>query len=158
MTENYTLWFAQELKKLIDLLAEGKGIEHIETQLSEINRGIEYGTTVSGSIETLLLKMGQNIADSMRIHLRQQRRPGESRFPGGIPPGGTPTILTGGGGRTDTTPPPGFPGAAPSGTNHEEPLTYSVDELKSALESRKKKSVESKMKGSLDLLKDYDET
>jgi hypothetical protein len=159
MSDNYTLWMAQELKKLIDQIASGENpdSESFLQQVGEVQRGLEYGRNAPGSINDLLLRMGQNFIDYLRVYKKQRRR----ARPPGVPPGGQPTILTGGGGPS-TTPPPGFPteGSTSSDTlpgHSEETATFDVDELKGALESRKKKKVESNMKGSLDLLKDYDE-
>lgn len=157
MSDNYTLWMAQELKKLIDVIANGANPDSDQfiTQLAEVRRGLEYGRKVPGSINDLLLRMGQNFIDYLRVYKKQQKR----ARPPGVPPGGRPTILTGG------TPqgmpaPPGFPQsttAEPLSVPSEQNPTFDVEELKGALASRKKKKVESNMKGSLDLLKEYDE-
>ena len=135
--QDYTAWIGQEIKKMIDLLTSRSyksNPEAVNTQISEIQRGIEYGMNNPQSIDPLVMKMARSFVDSMQIYLRQVRRPHT-----GIPPGGQATVLTG---STMETP-------ADSGQ-------FSVDELKGALETRKKKKVESKMKGSMDLLKDYD--
>ncbi|MCK4847783.1 MAG: hypothetical protein KAT16_02025 [Candidatus Heimdallarchaeota archaeon] len=136
MSTDYTSWIGQEIKKMIDLLtsrAYKSNPSAIEAQISEIQRGIEYGMNNPESIDPLVLKMARSFVDSIQIYLRQVRRPNT-----GIPPGGQATVLT--------------------GPTMEEPddSQFSVDELKGALASRKKKKVESKMKGSMDLLKDYD--
>ncbi|MFX0172422.1 MAG: hypothetical protein ACFE9L_10910 [Candidatus Hodarchaeota archaeon] len=140
-TKDYTAWFGHELKKLIDLItkrAVRENPEIVRGQIAEIQRGIEYGSNTPGAIDELLLKLGRNLVDSLEVYIRQMK----SRTPSGVPPGGQPTILTGGGPVEDIS---------------QSSQSYSVDELKGALASRKKKAVESKMKGSLDLLKEYDE-
>ena len=140
---DYTAWFCQEMKKLLDLIAERahqRNPTSLNTQIAEIQRGIEYGINNPGSIDDLLLKLGRNFIDSYQVYLRQMK----SRTPAGVPPGGQATLLAGVGG-APTEPEP---------TSQQ----FSVDELKGALKSRKKEKVVSKMKGSLDLLKDYDES
>ncbi|MHA1944577.1 MAG: hypothetical protein ACXAC6_01985 [Candidatus Hodarchaeales archaeon] len=134
---DYTAWIGQEIKKMIDLLTSRSyksNPDAINTQIGEIQRGIEYGMNNPQAIDPLVMKMARSFVDSIQIYLRQVRRPHT-----GIPPGGQATVLT--------------------GSAVEEPVEsdqFSVDELKGALETRKKKKVESKMKGSMDLLKDYD--
>lgn len=143
-TENYSAWFCQELKKMIDLIANQTYVTNpqvLNNQIMEIQRGVEYGTNNPGSIDDLLFKLGRNLIDSLQVYLRQMR----SRSPAGVPPGGQATILAGAGGDQ----PSDF------GTSDQQ---FSVDELKGALATRKKKKVVSKMKGSLDLLKEYDES
>ncbi|MFX0185169.1 MAG: hypothetical protein ACFE95_18975 [Candidatus Hodarchaeota archaeon] len=141
--KDYTAWFGHELKKLIDLITERavqENQEIVRGQIAEIQRGVEYGTNNPGSIDELLLKLGRSLVDSLQVYIRQM----QPRTPSGIPPGGQPTILTGGG------------AVEPSNSTHSSE-SYSVDELKGALASRKKKAVETKMKGSLDLLKEYED-
>ncbi|MHA1213773.1 MAG: hypothetical protein ACTSR2_11970 [Candidatus Hodarchaeales archaeon] len=135
---DYTPWLGQEMKKLIDLIASRRTPEELAPQIAEIKRGVEYGTNNPGSIDELMLKSARQFVDSLEIYIRELKR---KHHPGGIPPGGQATILAG-----------SF--ASPEESNSDQ---FSVDELKSALKSRKKKTVETKMKGSLDLLKDYDE-
>jgi hypothetical protein len=139
---NYTLWYAQEMKKLIDLIAKKASTEELKPQITEIHRGSEYATNYPGSIDELLLKLGRNLVDSLQVYLRQMRTKSKT----GIPPGGQPTILTGGEAMDALE--------IPTDSNTD----FSVDELKGALANRKKKAVESKMKGSIDLLKEYDES
>lgn len=139
---NYTLWYAQEMKKLIDLIANKATTEELKPQISEIQRGSEYATNYPGAIDELLLKLGRNLVDSLQVYLRQMR----TRSRTGIPPGGQPTILTGGGAMDSVE--------VPTASSKD----FSVDELKGALANRKKKAVESKMKGSIDLLKEYEES
>ena len=140
MSTDYTSWIGQEIKKMVDLLTSRtykSNPNAVDGQISEIQRGIEYGMNNPEAIDPLVLKMARSFVDSIQIYLRQVRRPHT-----GIPPGGHATVLTG-----------------PSMDTKEEPTEsdqFSVDELKGALATRKKKKVESKMKGSMDLLKDYD--
>lgn len=139
MSTDYTSWIGQEIKKMIDLLtsrAYKSNPSAIDAQISEIQRGIEYGMNNPESMDPLVLKMARSFVDSIQIYLRQVRKPNT-----GIPPGGQATVLTGPSMEETTAP---------------EPSQFSVDELKGALATRKKKKVESKMKGSMDLLKDYD--
>lgn len=141
--KDYTAWFGHELKKLIDLITKRtvqENPEIVKGQIAEIQRGVEYETNNPGSIDELLLKLGRNLIDSLQVYIRQM----QPRTPSGIPPGGQPTILTGG-------------GAVGPSTRTQSEESYSVDELKGALASRKKKNVETKMKGSLDLLKEYED-
>lgn len=133
-TIDYTQWLGQELKKLIDLVtnqAFQNDPEGLNRQIAEIRRGIGYGENNPGSINELVMKIARNFIDSFEVYVRQMKRPHT-----GIPPGGQATALTG----------------TFDGSEEQEP--FSVDELKGALASRKKKSLESKMKGSMDLLKD----
>lgn len=133
-TIDYTQWLGQELKKLIDLVtnqAFQNDPEGLNRQIAEIRRGIGYGENNPGSINELVMKIARNFIDSFEVYVRQMKRPHT-----GIPPGGQATALTG----------------TFDGSEEQEP--FSVDELKGALKSRKKKSLESKMKGSMDLLKD----
>ncbi len=131
---DYTKWMGQEMKKLIDLIInrafqnDPEGLNH---QITEIRRGISYGENNPASIDELVMKIARNFIDSFEVYWRQMKRPHT-----GIPPGGQATALTG----------------TFDGSEEQEP--FSVDELKGALASRKKKSLESKMKGSMDLLKD----
>ncbi|UCE14852.1 MAG: hypothetical protein JSV04_06630 [Candidatus Heimdallarchaeota archaeon] len=136
-TTNYNPWFAEQLKNLIELIANQSPQDQMNTQISEIQRGVEYGTNHPGSINDLLLKIGRNLIDSLQVYYRQQRQ----RSPTGVPPGGQATLLAGTEGELS--------GAASQ--------QFSVDELKGALASRKKEKVVKKMKGSLDLLKEFDE-
>jgi len=135
--QDYTAWLGQEVKKMIDLLTNRSyksNPEAVNAQISEIQRGIEYGMNNPDAIDPLVMKMARSFVDSIQIYIRQIKRPNT-----GIPPGGQATVLT-----------------APT---MEEPVDsgqFSVDELKGALATRKKKKVESKMKGSMELLKDYD--
>ena len=141
---DYTAWFCQEMKKLLDLIADRSHQTNpisVNTQIAEIQRGIDYGINNPGSIDDLLLKLGRNIIDSFQVYLRQMK----SKTPTGVPPGGQATLLAG---------VSGTPSTEPEHTSQQ----FSVDELKGALKSRKKEKVVSKMKGSLDLLKDYDES
>jgi len=134
---DYTAWLGQEVKKMIDLLINRSyqsNPEAVNAQISEIQRGIEYGMNNPEAIDSLVMKMARNFVDSIQIYIRQIKRPNT-----GIPPGGQATALTG-----------------PTMEESVESDQFSVDELKGALETRKKKKVESKMKGSMDLLKDYD--
>ena len=143
-SENYSAWFCQELKKMVDLIANQTYITNpqaLNNQIMEIQRGVEYGTNNPGSIDDLLFKIGRNLVDSIQVYLRQMK----SRSPAGVPPGGQATILSGAG----VEQPSDFE------TSDQQ---FSVDELKGALATRKKEKVESKMKGSLDLLKEYDES
>ena len=136
----YTSWMGQEMKKLIDLLvnkAFQTNPDSINSQIEEIRRGLEYGLNNPGAIDELVMKVARNFVDSFQVYLRQAKRPNT-----GIPPGGQATVLTGG--TFEDTPPSA------------QPDQFSVDELKGALASRKKQKVEKKMKGSMDLLKDYE--
>jgi len=135
---DYTAWMGQEMKKLIDLLVNRRSPEELAPQIAEIRRGVDYGTNYPESIDELLLKTARQFVDSLEIYLREIRR---KQYSSGIPPGGQATILTG------TYEPEENPASD----------QFSVDELKNALQTRKKKTVENKMKGSLDLLKNYDE-
>ena len=133
-TDDYTNWLGQEMKKLIDLVtnqAFKNDQQGLNRQIIEIRRGINYGENNPGSIDELMMKIARNFTDSFEVYIRQMKRPHT-----GIPPGGQATALTG----------------SFEGSDDQEP--FSVDELKGALASRKKKSLESKMKGSMDLLKD----
>jgi hypothetical protein len=144
MAEDYTGWMSQEIKKLIDLLANRalqNNPDELNKQIAEVQRGVEYGTNNPGSIDDLLLKVGRQFIDSLQVYIRRMRRPST-----GIPPGGQATILSGGG-AYDT------PEANDTSSDQ-----FSVDELKGALASRKKEKIEKKMKGSLDLLKEYEES
>ena len=135
--QDYTAWIGQEIKKMVDLLTNRSyksNPDAVTAQISEIQRGIEYGMNNPQSIDPLVMKMARSFVDSIQIYLRQSRRQNT-----GIPPGGQATVLT------------GSAVEAPVDSGQ-----FSVDELKGALASRKKKKVESKMKGSMDLLKDYD--
>ena len=134
---DYTAWIGQEIKKMVDLLTSRSYISNpdaLDTQISEIQRGIEYGMNNPDSIDPLVIKMARSFVDSIQIYMRQMKRPNT-----GIPPGGQATILTG-----------------PTMEEPVESSQFSVNELKGALANRKKKKVESKMKGSMDLLKDYE--
>ena len=140
-SQEYTSWMGQELKKLIDLIvnkAFQTNPDSVNTQIGEIRRGLEYGLDNPGAIDELVMKIARNFVDSFQVYLRQAKRPNT-----GIPPGGQATVLTG-------------------GTFEDTPATesdqFSVDELKGALASRKKQKVEKKMKGSMDLLKDYEQS
>ena len=136
--DDYTAWLGQEIKKMVDLLTNRSyksNPDAVNSQISEIQRGIEYGMNNPESIDPLVMKMARNFVDSLQIYLRQTRRPNT-----GIPPGGQATVLTGSAMEAEPV----------------DPGQFSVDELKGALANRKKKNVESKMKGSMDLLKDYD--
>ncbi len=137
--QDYNPWMGQELKKLIDLVvnkAFKTNPEAINSQIAEIRRGLEYGLNNPGAIDDLVMKVARNFVDSFQVYMRQAKRPNT-----GIPPGGQATVLTGG--TFEETP-------------EAEPDQFSVDELKGALASRKKQKVEKKMKGSMDLLKDYE--
>lgn len=144
MSSDYTAWFCQEMKKLLDLIAnrvhQTNPVE-INKQVAEIQRGIEYGTNNPGSIDNLLLKLGRNFIDSFQVYLRQMK----ARSPTGIPPGGHATLLAG----VDDSP-----------LREDEATSqqFSVDELKGALKTRKKEKIVKKMKGSLDLLKEYEDS
>ncbi|MHA1443388.1 MAG: hypothetical protein ACTSR4_01365 [Candidatus Hodarchaeales archaeon] len=134
---DYTAWIGQEVKKMVDLLTNQSyksNPDVVSAQISEIQRGIEYGMNNPDSIDPLVIKMARSFVDSIQIYLHQIKRPNT-----GIPPGGQATVLT-----------------EPTIEEPVEPSQFSVDELKGALASRKKQKVESKMKGSMDLLKDYD--
>ncbi len=134
---DYTAWIGQEIKKMVDLLTNrsyNSNPDAINAQIGEINIGIEYGMNNPQAIDPLVMKMARSFVDSIQIYLRQARRPHT-----GVPPGGQATVLTG--------------SAVEAPVDSDQ---FSVDELKGALETRKKKKVESKMKGSMDLLKDYD--
>lgn len=140
---DYTSWFGQELKKLIDLLtarANQANPQEINKQMMEIQRGVDYGTNNPDAIDKLLLKVGRNLIDSLEVYLRQMRPKSKS----GIPPGGRATLLTG-------------VEMDQSGNEGVMGQQYSVDELKGALATRKREKVVKKMKGSLDLLKEYEE-
>ncbi len=144
MSSDYTAWFCQEMKKLLDLIAnrvhQTNPVE-INKQVAEIQRGIEYGTNNPGSIDNLLLKLGRNFIDSFQVYLRQMK----AKSPTGIPPGGQATLLAG----VDDSP-----------LREDEATSqqFSVDELKGALKTRKKEKIVKKMKGSLDLLKEYEDS
>ncbi|MHA2244688.1 MAG: hypothetical protein ACXADY_06930 [Candidatus Hodarchaeales archaeon] len=143
-TNDYTAWFCNEMKKLIDLIANQTyriNPQELNVQIQEIQRGVEYGNTNPGAIDQLLLKMGRNIVDSLQVYARQMR----PKTPTGIPPGGKATVFSG-------------LGEVPPSGGEVQSQNFSVDELKGALASRKKKKVVGKMKGSLDLLKEYDES
>ncbi|UCG04271.1 MAG: hypothetical protein JSW11_09850 [Candidatus Heimdallarchaeota archaeon] len=140
---DYTAWFCQEMKKLLDLIADRSHQTNptsVDSQIAEIQRGIDYGINNPGSIDDLLLKLGRNFVDSFQVYLRQMK----ARTPTGVPPGGQATLLAGVGGTPQT--------------ESETSQQFSVDELKGALKSRKKEKVVKKMKGSLDLLKEYEES
>ncbi len=141
---DYSSWFGQELKKLIDLLtarANQANPEEMNKQMMEIQRGVDYGTNNPYAIDKLLLKVGRNLIDSLEVYLRQMR----PKSTAGIPPGGRATLLT---------------GVEMDQSDSEDAMgqQFSVDELKGALATRKKEKVVKKMKGSLDLLKEYDES
>ena len=134
---DYSQWFGQELKKLIDLISSGvisTDATPIHEQINQVERGIGYGINNKGAIDSLLLKLGQTMTDSLKIHLKKmgKRKPG-------VPIGGVPTFLAG------------------STIVDENAGQFNVDELKGALKSRNKKKMEEKMKGSMNLLKEYDE-
>ena len=142
MSSDYTAWFCQEMKKLLDLIANRvhqTNPAEINDQVAEIQRGVEYGTNNPGSIDNLLLKLGRNFIDSFQVYLRQMK----GRSPAGIPPGGQATLLAG-------------VGDSPLKEAETTSQQFSVDELKGALKTRKKEKVVKKMKGSLDLLKEYE--
>lgn len=135
-TTDYTQWMGQELKKLIDLItarAFQNDQEALNNQIGEIRRGIGYGENNPNSIDPLVMKIARNFIDSFEVYLRQMKRPQT-----GIPPGGQATVLT---------------GTLDDGSSQQQEQ-FSVDELKGALASRKKKDLESKMKGSMDLLRE----
>ena len=143
--DDYTSWMGQEVKKIIDLITKNtlqNNPEALKNQIAEIQRGVEYGTTNPGSIDELLLKIARQLVDSLQIYTRQARKTTT-----GIPPGGQATILSGGG---------SFEPEETTKTPIQE--KFSVDELKGALASRKKDKVEKKLKGSLDLLREYEES
>lgn len=144
MSSDYTSWFCQEMKKLLDLIAnrayQTNPID-VNNQIAEIQRGVEYGTNNPGSIDDLLLKLGRNFIDSFQVYLRQRK----TKSPTGIPPGGQATLLAG-------------VGESPLSEAETASQQFSVDELKGALKTRKKEKVVKKMKGSLDLLKEYDDS
>ncbi|MFX0013814.1 MAG: hypothetical protein ACFFB2_03540 [Promethearchaeota archaeon] len=133
---DYTAWFNQEIKKLLDLIANRTNPQELTNQINEIRRGVEYGTNNPGSIDDLLLKVGRNFIDSLQVYIRQMKP--KSRD---IPLGGQATFLAGMG-----------------GDQKHSDEQFSVDELKGALASRKKEKVVKKMKGSLDLLKEYEDS
>ena len=138
-SQDYTAWMGQEMKKLIDLIINRSfqnDPESLNKQIAEIQRGLEYALNNPGAVDELVMKVARNFVDSFQVYFRQMKRPHS-----GIPPGGHATVLTGG----------------TLDSSEAQPDQFSVDELKGALASRKKKKVESKMKGSMDLLKDYDE-
>jgi hypothetical protein len=138
-SQDYTGYMGQEMKKLIDLITNRSfqnDPESLNKQIAEIQRVLEYALNYPGSVDELVVKVARNFVDSFQVYFRQIKRPHS-----GIPPGGQATVLTGG----------------TLDTSEAQPDQFSVDELKGALASRKKKKVESKMKGSMDLLKDYDE-
>ena len=138
-SQDYTAWMGQEMKKLIDLITNRSfqnDPESLNKQIAEIQRGLEYALNNPGAVDELVMKVARNFVDSFQVYFRQMKRPHS-----GIPPGGQATVLTGG----------------TLDTSEAQSDQFSVDELKGALASRKKKKVESKMKGSMDLLKDYDE-
>ena len=142
-TSDYTAWFCQEMKKLIDLIANRTykiNPQELNVQIQEIQRGVEYGNNNPGAIDDLLIKMGRNIVDSLQVYARQMR----PKTPTGVPPGGTATVLAG-------------VGASQPSEGEVFGQKFSVDELKGALASRKKEKVVGKMKGSLDLLKEYED-
>jgi hypothetical protein len=133
---DYTGWMGQEIKKMIDLITSREyqsDPESLNRQMTEIRRGISYGENNPGAIDKLVMKIARNFIDSFEVYLRQMKRPHT-----GIPPGGQATLLTG----------------AMLEEDEAQQDQFSVDELKGALASRKKKALESKMKGSMDLLKD----
>ena len=120
---DYTAWIGQEIKKMVDLLTSRSYTSNpdaINTQIGEIQRGIEYGMNNPQAIDPLVMKMARSFVDSIQIYLRQVRRPQT-----GVPPGGQATILT------------ESVVEAPVDSDQ-----YSVNELKGALETRKKKKVE----------------
>ena len=114
---DYTAWIGQEIKKMVDLLTNRSyksNPDAINTQIGEIQRGIEYGMNNPQAIDPLVMKLARNFVDSIEIYLRQVRRPHT-----GIPPGGQATVLT--------------------GSAVEKPVEsdqFSVDELKGALKHR----------------------
>ena len=141
---DYTAWFCQEMKKLLDLIADRshqRDPTSVNNQIAEIQRGIDYGTNNPGSIDDLLLKLGRNFIDSFQVYLRQMK----ARSPTGVPPGGQATLLAG-------------VGESPLSEAETTSQQFSVDELKGALKTRKKEKVVRKMKGSLDLLKEYEDS
>lgn len=141
---DYTAWFCQEIKKLLDLIADRSHQTNptsVNSQIAEIQRGIDYGSNNPGAIDDLLLKLGRNFIDSFQVYLRQMK----SRTPSGIPPGGQATFLAG-------------VGDSPKSDVETTSQQFSVDELKGALKTRKKEKVVKKMKGSLDLLKEYEDS
>ncbi|MHA2225204.1 MAG: hypothetical protein ACXAC8_08360 [Candidatus Hodarchaeales archaeon] len=144
---DYTAWFSSEIKKLIDLVANQASSTDLKSQMGEIQRGVDYGMNNPNSINDLLLKLGRNFIDSLKVYQKQS----QTRSHSGIPPGGQATILS------------GFGDIQPSSSSSPSPSSdgedqFSVDELKGALATRKKEAVVKKMKGSLDLLKDYEES
>ena len=142
--EDYTNWMGQEVKKLIDLITKQNfqnNPESLHNQIAEIKRGVEYGTTNPGSIDELLLKIARQFVDSLQVYTRQMRKTDT-----GIPPEGQPTILSGGGSFEPE-----------EATRAPKPEKFNVDELKGALATRKRDKVEKKLKGSLDLLREYEE-
>ena len=91
--DDYTAWLGQEIKKMVDLLTNRSyktNPDAVNSQISEIQRGIEYGMNNPESIDPLVMKMARNFVDSLQIYLRQTRRPNT-----GIPPGGQATVLSG---------------------------------------------------------------
>ena len=67
---DYTAWIGQEVKKMVDLLTSRSyksNPDAVNAQISEIQRGIEYGMNNPDSIDPLVIKMARSFVDSIQI-------------------------------------------------------------------------------------------
>ncbi|MFW9995972.1 MAG: hypothetical protein ACFFD4_28285 [Candidatus Odinarchaeota archaeon] len=123
----YDEWFSLQLQELLQGIYKGENLSNI---LEQVRRGIEYGEGHPGEISKIFLDIGRAM---LRV--------------------ATGYVAT-------TTPRMASPIGAPSQEIFRSGVPKAdldVNELKTAIQSRKKKKVREDMKGSIDALKDFDD-
>ncbi|MHA2294881.1 MAG: hypothetical protein ACXAEU_01045 [Candidatus Hodarchaeales archaeon] len=133
----YDEWFALQLQELLQVLLKEDNPTSI---LEQIKRGIEYGEQNPGEISKIFLDLGRGMF-----------RSASSLAPILPPPSGPANI----------PPPPQIGQFGVPAQDIASPVVpkadIDVDELKTALQMRKKKKVADNMKGSIDSLKDFED-
>ena len=136
---NYTPWFADILKNLIDCIVnQDYNSDNYKNHYTEIKRGLDYSESNPGKIDPTLIKIGKLIFGSISaVQDTSYQQP--TTF--SAPPAQT------------------FqqPQAQPQAQTFQKPASFEISELKQKLATRKKDKVEKKMRGSIDLLKDFEE-
>lgn len=140
---NYTPWFADILKQLIDCIVnQDYNSDNYKNYYAEIKRGLDYSESNPGKIDPTIIKIGKLIYGSISAIQDTAYQPPKTFS---APPAQT------------FQQPQGQSFQQPQAQVFQKPASFEISELKQKLASRKKDKVEKKMRGSIDLLKDFEE-
>ncbi|MHA1166356.1 MAG: hypothetical protein ACTSP4_03870 [Candidatus Hodarchaeales archaeon] len=127
----YDEWMSLQIQDLVHTLVAGD--KDLSSVLEQVKRGIDYGEQHPDEMSRILIDIGRSVYRTVKEYISSTQAPQTPQSPIFNIPG------------QEVIKSVDMPGDA----------GLDVNELKNALQSRKKKKVQDKMMGSLDSLKDF---